>query len=151
MSIVRWDPFGELVTLREAMNRLLEDSFVRPSSAVATVAGGRLFPVDVYQTENEYVVKATLPGVKPEDVDISVSDGILTIKGEIKEEQEVKRENYLLQERRFGSFHRELTLPVEVEADKAEATFENGILSLKLPKAERVKPKTIKVVTKAGK
>lgn len=151
MSIARWDPFGELVTLREAMNRLLEDSFVRPSGAVAPAAAGRLFPMDVYETDNEYVIKATLPGVKPEDVDISVSNGLLTIKGEMKEEQEVKRENYLLQERRYGSFHREVALPVEVEADKAEATFENGILSLKLPKAERVKPKTIKVTAKAGK
>ncbi len=148
MSIVRWDPFGELVSLREAMNRLFEDSFVRPSAAPA-IGVGRVLPVDVYQTDNEYVVKAALPGVKPEDVDISVTNGMLTIKGETKEETEVKRENYLLQERRFGSFYRELALPTEVEADRAEATFENGVLTLKLPKSEKVKPKAIKVKAKA--
>jgi len=150
MSIVRWDPFSDLVSLREAMNRLFEESFVRPSVAGGQLTTARSMPIDVYQTDNEVVVKATMPGVKPEDVEVSVTDDLLTITGEAKEESEVKRENYVLQERRYGTFYRQITLPTIVEADKAKAVFENGILTLTLPKSEKVKPKTIKVQAKSS-
>jgi HSP20 family protein len=94
------------------------------------------------------VVKASLPGVKPEDVDITISGDTLTIKGETKTEEEVKREDYLYQERRYGSFSRTIALPSSLQTDKAEATFENGVLTLTIPKIEEVKPKTIKVKPK---
>jgi len=91
------------------------------------------------------VVKVAIPGVKPEDIDITVTGDTLSIKGEAKEETEVKRENYIRQERRYGAFSRSVTLPSGVETEKAEASFENGILTLNIPKAEEVKPKVIKV------
>lgn len=103
----------------------------------------------MYQTANDVVVKMALPGVKPEEVDISITGDTLTIKGEHKEEPEVSQEDYFYKERRFGAFSRSVTIPVSVQSDKAEATFEDGILTLVLPKAEEIKPKQIKVKPKA--
>ncbi|HIH37249.1 MAG TPA: Hsp20/alpha crystallin family protein [Methanocellales archaeon] len=146
--MVRWEPFREMVSLRNAMDRLFEDSFVRPSS-IWQDGGVDLIPVDMYQTDNDVVVKASLPGFKPEEVDISISGDTLTIKGEHKEEKETKDENYFRRELRYGSFNRVLPLPVQIKSDKAEAQFENGVLTLTLPKAEEVKPKQIKIKPKA--
>lgn len=143
MAIVRWDPFHEIVSLRDAMDRLFQESFIRPSSRMLGREGA--FPLDVYETDNEFVVKASLPGMKPEDVEITMTGDLLTIKGETKVEEEVKQDNYYLQERKYGSFVRSVTIPVPVKADKADARFENGILTLTLPKAEEVKPRTIRV------
>jgi HSP20 family protein len=152
MSMVRLDPFGDLVSLREAMNRLLEESFVRPSSSGTPEAlGARPMPIDMYQTENEVVVKAPMPGVKADNVDVSITDDVLTISGETKLHSEAKREDYIVQERRYGKFYRQVALPTMVEADKAQANFEDGVLTLTLPKAERVKPRAIKVTAKAEK
>jgi len=147
MDLVRWDPFREMTSLRDAMDRLFEDSFVRPSRLWIDSGRGQL-PLDMYQTSNEVVVKATLPGFKPEEVDISITGDTLTIKAEHKEEQEVKDEDYFYKERRYGAFSRSVPIPVQVKSDKAEAIFENGILTLTLPKAEEVKPKQIKVKAK---
>ena len=147
MSMIRWEPFREMMSLRQAMDRLFEDSFVRPSRLWPELRGGEL-PIDMYQTKDDVVVKAPLPGVKPEELDISITGDTLTIKGEHKEEQEVKEEDYLCKERRYGTFSRSVTVPVAVKSDKAEATFENGILTLTMPKAEEVKPKQIKVKAK---
>lgn len=147
MSITRWDPFGELMSLREAMNRLFEESFVRPATGLLAPEA-RLLPVDVYQTANDVVVKAAIPGVKPEEVDITISGDVVCIKGETKSESEVKEADYFRQERRFGTFYRELTLPVATQPDKAEATFENGVLTLTIPKAEEIKPKAVKIKTR---
>ena len=146
-SMIRWEPFREMVSLREAMDRLFEDSFVRPWRLWPTLTSGEL-PLDMYQTADEVVVKAVLPGAKPEDVDISITGDTLTIKAEHKEEQEVKEEDYFYKECRYGTCSRSVTIPVQVKADKAEAVFENGILTLTLPKAEEVKPKQIKVKAK---
>jgi len=104
--------------------------------------------VDIYETKDDVVVKASLPGVKPEDIEVSVVGDTLTIKGEVKEEKDIKEENYIRKERRYGSFCRSFTLPVSVDADKATAEFENGVLTLTLPKAEEVKPKTIAIKAK---
>ncbi len=143
MAITRWEPLQDIVSLREAMDRLFEESFIRPTTRLL---GREVAPVmDIYMTDNEVVVKAVLPGVRPEDVDISMSGETLTIRGEYKAEEEVKREDYYLQERRFGSFTRSVTIPMPVLAEKAEAKFEHGILMLNLPKAEEVRPKPIKV------
>ena len=145
MSIMRREPFSELVSLRQAMDRLFDDSFVRPSRMLAAFGEATIPAMDVYQTPNEFVVKASLPGTKPDDVDIDITGDTLTIKGETKAEQEIKKEDYLYQERRYGSFSRSLVLPSGLQADKTEATMENGILTLTIPKAEEAKPKAIKV------
>jgi len=141
MAITRWQPFAELVSLRQAMDRLFEDSFVSPTRLLTALAPDVGVPVDVYGTENEVVVRAALPGVKPEEVDISITGDTLTIKGETEAEEETKRENYFYRERRYGAFYRMVTL-------QAEATFDNGVLTLTIPKSERVKPKVIKVKAK---
>jgi len=148
MAIERWQPFSELMSLRQAMDKLFEDSFVRPSRALAAFGEVTVPALDVYQTPNEVVVKTTLPGLKPEEISIDITGETLTIKGETKAEEEVKRENYLYQERRYGSFSRSVVLPSGLKPDKAEATMEDGVLTLTIPKAEEVKPKAIKVKAK---
>jgi HSP20 family protein len=147
-NIVRWEPFRELVSLREAMDRLFEESFVRPGGGRLAPAGMEIPAVDVYQTDDAVVVKSAIPGIKPEDIDISITGDTLTIKGETKVEEEVNEENYIRRERRYGSFCRSLALPLPVVTDKAAAEFENGVLTLTLPKAEEVKPKAIKIKAK---
>ena len=147
MAVMRWEPFREMGTLRNAMDRLFEEGLIRPSRLWPELGQGET-AVDVYQTANDVVVKATLPGVKPDEVDISITGDTLTIKGEHKEEKEVKQEDYFHKERRYGTFSRSLLIPVQVNADKAEAVFENGVLTLTLPKVEEVKPKQIKVKAK---
>jgi HSP20 family protein len=149
-DLIRWEPFREMMTLRDAMDRLFEDSFVRPSRLLWPELGRGELPIDMYQTANDVVVKASIPGLKPDEVDISITGDTLTIKGEHKEEKEAKEQDYLYRERRYGAFSRSLTIPVPVKTDKAEATFENGVLTLTLPKAEEVKPKQIKVKAKAA-
>ena len=151
MAIERWHPFTELMSLRQAMDRLFEDSFVRPSRALAVLGEAATPTLDVYQTPNEIGVKAALPGLKPEDVSIDITGETLTIQGESKAEQEVKKEDYLYQERRYGTFYRSVVLPSGLKSDKAEATMEDGILTLTIPKAEEVKPKAIKVKVKERK
>ncbi len=143
MTMQRWEPFKEMMTLRNAMDRLFDDSIVRPSAL--TSGQETALPLDVYQTAKDVVVKASLPGYKPEEVDITITGDTLTIKGEHQEEKETKEEDYWLQERHYGSFARSVTIPVEVKSDKAEASFDDGVLTLTLPKAEVVKPKQIKV------
>ena len=151
MAIERWHPFTELMSLRQAMDKLFEDSFVRPSRAMEALAEVGAPALDVYQTPDEVVVKAALPGVKPDDVSIDISGETLTIKGEHKAEQEVRKEDYLYQERRCGAFSRSVILPGGLRTDKAEATMEDGILTLSIPKAEEVKPKAIKIKAKEKK
>ncbi len=148
MSIVRWEPLSELMSLREAMDRLFEESFVRPRAALMPFFGAGGLALDMYETEDALVVTADVPGIKAEDLDISITGDVLTIKGETKMEQEVKRENYHRQERRYGAFSRSVALPVSVNADKAEAKFKDGVLTLTIPKAEEARPKVIKVKSK---
>ncbi len=147
-NLVRWDPFREMVSLRDAMDRLVEDSFVRPRSWLAPTEGVATLALDVHESDDALTVKASIPGVKPEDIDISITGDTLTIKGETREEKEEKSGNYHLRERRYGAFQRSVSLPTLVKADKASAEFENGVLTLTLPKAEEVKPKSIKIKTK---
>jgi HSP20 family protein len=144
MAIQRFEPFREMVSLRDAMNSLFQESFVRP---LATMADGNaaMLPLDITENENQFVVKASLPGVKPEDVQITAHGETLTIRGEMKEEQEKKDEHYHLRERRFGQFQRTVVLPTPINAEQAQAHFENGVLTLTLPKSEEAKPKQIKV------
>jgi HSP20 family protein len=144
-NIVRFEPMKEMVRMSDAMDRLFEniyghgwvdsDLFGSPS-------------VDMYQTENEVIVKASLPGIKAEDIQISVAGDVLTLRGEISSDNEVKEAMYHIRERRSGSFSRSLPLPSPVQSEKAKAEFENGVLTLTLPKAEEMRPKTITVKAK---
>ena len=147
-SLIRWEPFSDLVSLRDAMDRLFEESFVRPSSRLLAPWGLESLAVDVVETKDEVVVVTSVPGVKPEDIDISVAGDTLTIKGETKMEEEIRRENLIRQERLYGAFARSVTLPAGLNADEAEAVFENGVLTLHIPKRKEVKPRTIKVKAK---
>lgn len=143
--LVRWEPFRDLMSLREAMDRLFEESFVRPREGWPVPFGVETLAVDMYETPEEVVVTAGLPGVDPEDVDVSVIGDTMTIKGGCKAEQEVAQENYIRRERRYGSFSRTLRLPTAVVASKATADFSKGVLTLRLPKVEEVKPKRIEI------
>jgi len=150
MAIERWDPFSEAVSLRDAVNSLFQDSFVRPRGFPATAGvGAGTFPIDVRETENDYVIHASLPGIRPDDVQITVHGDTLTIRGELKDQEENKGEHWHIRERRSGVFQRSLSLGAPVSADRAEATFEHGVLTLTLPKAEEAKPRQIRI-GKAG-
>lgn len=144
-NLTRWEPMREMMSLREAMDRLFDDAFTRPVSLRDLAA---LPLIDLSQDDDEITVKAVLPGLKPEDVQISVTADVLTIKGEFKNEDEGKNRNYLIRERRFGSFERMIQLPTEVQTEKAHADFADGILTIRLPKAEAVKPKSISIKVK---
>ena len=143
--LVRWEPFRDLVSVREAMDRLFEESFVRPRVRVLAPREVGTLAVDMYETDEAVIVKSVVPGIAAKDLDISITGDTLTIKGETRIEEEVEEKNYICRERRYGAFSRSLAIPVQIEADGAEAAFEDGVLTLTLPKAEEIKPKTIKV------
>jgi len=148
-NLTRWEPEREMMTLRDAMDRLFDDAFTRPFSM--TRNGGSNWSslaIDMYQTDNDVVVKATLPGVQADEVQLNVTNDVLTIKGETKYEEDQKNKAWHIREQRWGAFERSIMLPTGVIADKAKAEFDNGILTITLPKSEEVKPKTITVKTK---
>jgi HSP20 family protein len=144
MAIQLGDPFREAISLHDAMNALLQESFVRPTNLLAQ-DGSATLPLDVSETESDFVIKAAVPGVKPEDVQITVLGDTLTIRGESRSEEEKDGRLWHLRERRFGAFQRSVTLGAPVVADKAQAHYEHGILTLTLPKAEAAKPRQIKI------
>lgn len=145
MAIEQWDPFREAVSLRDAMNMLFQDSFVRPTGPAASSGNLASLLLDISETSDAFVVKASLPGIKPEDVDITVHGDVLTIRGECKGESEKRDEHWHLRERRFGAFQRSISLPTSVSPDKAQADYEHGVLTLTLPKSESAKPRQIKI------
>ena len=144
----RWEPFRDSVTLREAMDRLFEESVVRPREGGERVAAGGSLAVDVYENDDELVVKAAVPGVKSEELDITVTGDVLNIKGEVKEDQEIAAENYHRREFRYGAFCRSLRLPIDVDVDRADATFKDGVLTLTIPKPKEIRPKSVSVKVK---
>ena len=144
-NLIRWEPAREMMTLREAMDHLFDDAFTRP----LTLRDGWSAPaIDMYQTDDEVVVKASLPGVKADEVQINITGEVLTLKGETRQVEEKKDKAWHMREQRWGAFERAIALPTEVVADKAKAEFENGILTISLPKAEEVKPKIINIKAK---
>jgi HSP20 family protein len=152
MSITRWDPFGDLVSLREAMNNLLEESFVRGpgSEAGATGRGGPAgLAVDVRETPEAFTVTASVPGLKPEDVEISVLGDTLRIGGQRREEQDAQTQGdgnrWIIRERRFGAFERTIRLPTTVRSGDADAEFKDGVLTVTLPKADEARPRSIPI------
>ena len=144
-NLIRWEPMREMMSLREAMDRLFDDAYTHPLSygEVSTSPA-----IDMYQTSDEVVVKAALPGLKAEDIDITVTGETLTLSGEFKQETEQKNANYHIHEHHSGSFKRSVLLPTDVQANKAKADFENGILTITMPIAEEVKPKSIMIKAK---
>jgi HSP20 family protein len=140
----RPSPVGELLSLRQAMDRLFEESFVRPR-AVSGIEGGQPMPLDIYATQDALVVEAALPGVRPEDVDITVTGDTLTISASSSEERSSDDAGVLYQEIRRGSMSRTVTLPDNLKADEATASFENGIIRLEIPKAEEARPRQIRI------
>jgi len=139
----RWDPFQDMLSLREAMNQLMEESFVRPSAG--RDGQGFVPALDLSETGEGYLVEAALPGLKPEDLEITVENNVLTIKGQTRQEVDDKQRNFHRIERRFGSFQRTIGLPTSVKADAIQAELTNGVLRLEIPKAEEVKPRKISV------
>ncbi len=194
MTLTRWDPFGEMLPLRQLMDRLLEDAVIQPSRVLGSREGsgigagsgmtGMGVALDLAEHENELVVTASLPGVRPEDVDITVQQNVLTIQGEVREEREQppqttatqqgeegrqangqgaaqeggqqgqpqgrRQPQYHYRERRFGRFMRQIALPVPVNADQAEASFEHGVLTLGLPKVAEARPHRIQIGSSQG-
>jgi HSP20 family protein len=146
-SLIKWEPLSDLVSLRDAMDRLFEDSFVR-MRGLPGVFGTEPLALDMYETADSVVVKTGVAGVKPEEIDITITGDVLTIKGETEAEEKVEKDNYIRQERRYGAFQRSVQLPGSLLTDKAQASFENGVLTLTIPKSEKSKPKTIKVEAK---
>ncbi|MGE5699809.1 MAG: Hsp20/alpha crystallin family protein [Deltaproteobacteria bacterium] len=148
MAIVRWmDPFRELSTIQERMNRMFEDFVGRTrGEREGELPAGLWAPtVDIYETDDDIVVTAELPGMEKEQVAVEYKDGILTLRGERKLEKEVKEESYHRMERSYGVFHRSFTLPGTVDEEKITARMKNGVLEVHLPKKEAAKPKQIKV------
>jgi HSP20 family protein len=143
-NVVRWEPFRDLVTLRSAMDDLFEKSFV-PFRGLADGGDGAYFPIDLCENADEVTVRAQLPGMRPDDVDISVDGNILTIKGQTQEETTSEDDTWHRREIRRGAFARSLSLPAEVDAERAQAGFDNGLLTLRLPKREEAKPKRIQI------
>lgn len=152
MVMNRWDPFADLVTLREAMDRLFDQSFVRPARiGIQEVSGVISMPIDLYERNGDYVIKAYLPGVRAEDVSINADQSTVTVQAHIPgemEREEAKSYKWLVNELGHGDVVRAVTLPVPIDADKIDATVENGILRVIVPKAEQAKPKKIAVKTK---
>jgi len=146
MALIRWDPFREMSSLQERMNRLMSDFRTRsPFGEEEMAQGAWIPPVDIYETKESIVLNVELPGVTKDDISLEVKDSTLTIRGEKKLEKDVKEENFHRMERTYGSFTRAFTLPSTVQQDKVKAKFRDGILEIRLPKAEEAKPKQIKV------
>jgi HSP20 family protein len=141
--LTRYDPFREMMTLRSAMDSLVDKAFVGSRADLESVNWG--LALDVSETGDEYLVKASVPGVNPDDLEITYNNKVLTIKGETQQENEVEETRYHLRERRFGSFARSVSLPIPVDSDHIEASYENGVLSLRLPKTEASKPRRISI------
>jgi HSP20 family protein len=146
--MIRWDPGKDIMTLKQAINKLFEESEIIPSSFTFQVGEGNI-PVDLYQTETVIILKASMAGVRPEEINISVTGDMLIIKAERKEDKEIKDKDYIRKENHYGTISRSVRLPIEVDTDKAEAKFDNGMLILTMPKSEKAKPKQIKIQLKS--
>jgi HSP20 family protein len=145
-TLTRWDPMSEFANMRSVVDRLFGESFNRlPFRGPGEELGTMPLNLDVYETNDSFVIKAAVPGIDPKDVDIQVEDDVLTIKGEYRHESQVNEDQYLRREMRYGSFQRSLRLPPTVEAERAQCSFENGVLKLELPKKPEARSKSIKI------
>ena len=150
MAIVRWEPFRDLVTIQDRMNRIFDDAFRGTGRQGASeedwaLGGSWAPPVDIYEHDGTLVLKAELPGIEPKDVDVRVENNVLTLRGERNFDQEVKRESYHRVERAYGTFSRSFTLPSVVDTQNIKAEFKDGVLRVTMPKREEAKPKQIQI------
>ena len=149
-NLTRFDPYGEMRAFRRAMHHVLDEPYVR-SMGWRMFNGEVLAPaVDIHQTDDDIVVTAALPGAKPEDIEITITGQTVVISGEFKADERIERDQYLYRERRHGTFSRQLQLPVHVQGDRAAATFNQGVLELRIPKAEEVKPRQVAIRVSTG-
>lgn len=148
MTITRFTPMTDFVSLRDAMDRLFEDSFIRPTTYSGLAAGQIAVPVDLWETSDAYHLRADLPGMTPDTIDINVTADTVSFAGEVKAQTDVSSDGWMRQERRVGKFQRAFTLPLQIDPNKVQASFEHGVLDLVLPKADQVKPRSIKVNAK---
>jgi len=151
MTLVRWNPMRDFSVLQNQMNRLFEDAigtWLGDSNGTATTNWVPL--ADIYETDNDLIVRAELPGVDPKKIDVRVENNVLTIRGERPFEQKVEKENYHRMERPYGTFARSFTLPAVIDSDKICAEYRDGILNLTLPKSEKAKPKRIQIAATAA-
>ena len=146
MALVRWQPAREITSIQSEMNRLFNTFFDTPTGGNGGTTARRWIPaMDLVETDDHFVLKADLPGLSEDDVHIDVEDNILTVSGERKAEHEDKREGYVRVERSYGAFRRSLTLPEGVEPEAVSASFENGVLEIRIPKPEQRKPRKISI------
>ena len=143
MVIQRWDPFADIRRMDRVFNRLLDER----GRKIGYDDGPWSIPVDVTQEGDDIVVRASVPGLKPEDISVTLEDGLLTIEGEVASESEVKESDYLLRERRVGRFRRTLRLPDTADADKAQSSYDNGVLTIAVPKQEARKARRLEIKT----
>ena len=144
--LARWDPFREMLSLRRELDRAFDNAMSSSQTGWQPVSWD--LALDVVENPDEYLVKASLPGINPDDLEITFTNNTLTIKGEIKDDQEFDQAQYHVRERRYGAFSRSISLPSGIQSDQISANYEDGVLKLHLPKAEEVKPKRIQI--KAG-
>lgn len=148
MAMDRWEPLRDMMNLRDTMERLIQENFARPAGSILPAMRGAV-AMDVVEKGDSFEVRASLPGIKPEDVHIMVQGDRLTIRGETTSDEErkgdQKEDNWILRERRSGSFYRSITLPSQLDAERAKARFENGVLILDIPKAETAKARRIPI------
>jgi HSP20 family protein len=145
MTLVRWDPFRELESMSDRLNRVFARPTLSTSGREALTVADWMPTVDISETDSAYLIKAELPEVKKEDVKVTVENGVLTLQGERRQEKEEKGKKYHRVERSYGSFARSFTLPESVDEGAVKAEYKDGMLSLHLPKTEKVKPKSIDV------
>jgi HSP20 family protein len=145
MALVRWEPVRELTSLQNEMNRLFTTFFDTPTSGNGESARRWIPAMDLVETEDHFVLKADLPGLGEGDVNLEVEDNVLTISGERKAEHEDKREGYVRVERAYGAFRRSLTLPEGIDPDGVSASFDNGVLEVRIPKPEERKPRRVAI------
>ncbi|MDO9566271.1 MAG: Hsp20/alpha crystallin family protein [Candidatus Desulfaltia sp.] len=149
MTLIRWDPFRNVATLQDRINRMFDEAFLRSKDIDDEVSLASWKPtVDIYDTDDAIVLKVELPGVDKEKVSVDVKDNVLTLKGERSVDKEIKEKNYYRRERSFGSFHRSFTLPTTVNPEDIKATYKDGILTIEVPKPEEKKPKQITIDVK---
>ena len=146
MAIIRWDPFRDIMTLRERMNRLFEDVVTHRGEDKDLISSSWVPAVDIYEDENQLVLSAEVPGIDEKDVEIKIEDSTLIIQGERKMEKETKEENYHRIERSYGSFYRSFSLPNYIDQDKIHAEHENGVLKITMPKKPELKPRKVKIL-----
>jgi len=145
LSLIRWDPLDELMGIRDAMNRVFDETFARRGTGKSSGNHGWRPSVDMYETEDDVVVRANLPGVEQKDIEVTLTDNALTIKGESKYEKEIEDKNVHRRERSFGRFMRTLPINTKIKPDQAHAEFKDGVLGITIPKAPEAKEKRFRL------